>query len=296
MDSTSNAVTRRSWVTPEEILAACRRQWLTILLLPVVAAGLAYAGTFLMTPQYRVEVVLLPQDADAQAGLLGSLAGQFGGLASLAGVDLARGSDKNEAIETLQSRSLTEEFLADRKLLPVLFREHWDERAQRWRTELREGEPTLADGVRYFDRRVRSVSEDRRTGIVRLTITWRDAKAAADWANELVRRTNARMRKASADEAMRILQYVERRAAEEPAVGVRESLFKVVESQYKSLALATAREDFAFRVIDPATPPDPDDIASPRRALIAAAGAVVGLLGVVALLLWDVRRASISDI
>lgn len=272
MATTPGAV---SWTN---LLAAARKHGWLLIATPLLGVLLGFGASYLVEPLYRVEAVLLPQQGGAQQGLLGSLAGQLGGLASLAGVDVGGPSSKHEAIEVLKSRSLAEEFIRSRELLPVLFRDEWDAEAQGWRVGSLRDVPTLADGVREFDRRVRAVYEDRRTGLVTLRVTWRDADTAADWANDLVRRANAHMRSRTVDETRRSLEFLTEKAGAEQSVSVREALYKIVESQYKSLALASVREDFAFRVIDAATPPDPDDFSQPRRALFAAVGGCLGTL------------------
>jgi uncharacterized protein involved in exopolysaccharide biosynthesis len=275
------------------LLAAARRHAWLLLVTPLVGGLLGFGASYLVEPKYRVEAVLLPQQGGAQQGLLGSLAGQLGGLASLAGVDVGGPSSKHEAIEVLRSRSLAEEFIRSRDLLPVLFRDDWDAERQEWQVS---DVPTLADGVREFDRHVRAVFEDRRTGLVTLRVTWRDADTAADWANDLVRRANAHMRSRTVDETRRSLEFLAEKAGAEQSVSVREALFKIVESQYKSLTLASVREDFAFRVIDGATPPDPDDISQPRRALFAAVGGCLGLLFAGVVLLVAAGRRPKSNI
>jgi uncharacterized protein involved in exopolysaccharide biosynthesis len=267
----------------DEVIAAMRRRIWLMIGLPLTAAMIAYAASFLLQPKYRVEVVLLPQSGDAQQGLLGSMGAQFGGLASMAGLDLGAMSNKVEAIEVLRSRSLAEEFIKDRNLLPLLFAADWDADRQTWRSAQSGDAHSLADGVRMLDETIRGVSEDRRTGVVTLTITWHDRIVAANWANDLVRRANKRMQTRTIEESRRTLQFLLGKADAQESVAVREALFKVVESQVKSMALASVREDFAFRVIDPASPPDADDTAFPRRAVFAAAG---GLLGVILAWIW----------
>ncbi len=54
---------------------------------------------------------------------LSSLATQFGGLASLAGVSVSGDSRRSESVAVLQSEALTEQYIQANNLLPVLFRE-----------------------------------------------------------------------------------------------------------------------------------------------------------------------------
>ena len=274
-----------------QFLETLHRHALVLVFAPLLGAGLGFATSYLVEPKYRVEAVLLPQESNNQQGLLASLAGQFGGLASIAGFDFGGQSNKYEAIEVLRSRTLAEEFIRSRNLLPVLFAEDWDADEKRWMVKRQRDIPTLADGVRELDRRIRSVTEDRRTGLVTLYVKWRDADVAADWANDLVSRANARMRTRTVEEIRRTLDFLSQKAATEESVAVRSALYEVVEGQYKSLALASVREDFAFRVIDSAAPPDPDDFAEPRRPVFAATGAFLALLlAALALLRVAARR------
>ena len=274
-----------------QFLETLHRHALVLVFAPLLGAGLGFATSYLVEPKYRVEAVLLPQESNNQQGLLASLAGQFGGLASIAGFDFGGQSNKYEAIEVLRSRTLAEEFIRSRNLLPVLFAEDWDADEKRWMVKRQRDIPTLAVGVRELDRRIRSVTEDRRTGLVTLYVKWRDADVAADWANDLVSRANARMRTRTVEEIRRTLDFLSQKAATEESVAVRSALYEVVEGQYKSLALASVREDFAFRVIDSAAPPDPDDFAEPRRPVFAATGAFLALLlAALALLRVAARR------
>jgi uncharacterized protein involved in exopolysaccharide biosynthesis len=66
---------------------------------------------------------------------------------------------------------------------------------------------------------------------------------------------------------------------------VRQAIYSLAESHFKTMALAKAREEYYFRVIDPPVAPDRDDYVSPKRALMIAAavigGAMLGLMVVI---------------
>src|ERR1700741_1694757 len=103
-----------------DFLGVLQRGWKLIAIMAVVCTSAAALAAFLMTPVYRAEVLLAPAFED-ESGALEKLSGAFGGLAELAGVSLnGSGSNKEEAIALLQSRILTEQFIADQKLMPVL--------------------------------------------------------------------------------------------------------------------------------------------------------------------------------
>ena len=87
----------------DQLFAALRRRAAVLVAVPTVVAALALAASYLVEPRYRVETVLIPQQEGQQQGLLGSLMGQFGGVAALAGVDLGGSMNKFEAIGVLRS-------------------------------------------------------------------------------------------------------------------------------------------------------------------------------------------------
>src|ERR1700690_467585 len=89
--------------------------------------------------QYRAEILITPTDSPAgSGGGLGSLASQYGALASLAGLSLGGKSTKAEAIAVLQSELITEAYVHENNLLPVLFFDRWDQASGTWKSSDRQ--------------------------------------------------------------------------------------------------------------------------------------------------------------
>src|SRR5262249_45050407 len=150
---------------------------------------------------------------------------------------------------------------------------------QGWKTA---NPPTLNDAVFYFDRHVRDVSEDRRTGLVTLRITWTDPMRAAAWANEIVRLANEQLRGRAVARAQGAIDYLKREAQAPASVEIQQALYRLMEDQYKTLLLANVSEDYAFSVIDPAVAADAKHYVFPNRTLFSFAGLFFG--GVLVLL------------
>jgi uncharacterized protein involved in exopolysaccharide biosynthesis len=263
--------------------ALMRYKWmiLGVTLAAVLAGG---AAALLMTPTYRAEVVLTPVGEHEGMGRHAAQLQRFGAIAALAGVDLSQhGSKKNEAIATLRSRVLTEQFIRDEKLLPVLFHERWDEGDGRWDVRDPDDIPTLWDAYKLFDEDVRRISDDSRTGMVVLTIDWEDPQLAAEWGNELVRRTNALLRDRTEEESQKAIDYLRAELNQTSAMELQQVLNRLIESEMKEIILAKVNEEFAFRVIDPATPPE--EAFSPRPVQMAVIAGVLGLIASVILAL-----------
>jgi hypothetical protein len=272
-DTTANDATGASLAG--SLLALWSRKWL-LLGLGLLGGVLGYGGSYLVTPAWQATTVLLPISQDAGGSAVAGLVSRLGGLASLAGLAAGGGTGRDEAVAYLRSRKLVTEFIEERDLLPVLFHEDWDAARKAWRSEDPDDVPTVGDGYKLFDERIRGLSEDRRTGIVKFSITWHDRAQAAEWANELVARANRDLRTRTLQEGGRTIAYLRDEAGRTDSVEVRQAIYRLIEEQIKAMAVSSAREQFSFKVIDPAATPELRERVRPRRALLAIAGA--GLL------------------
>jgi uncharacterized protein involved in exopolysaccharide biosynthesis len=275
-----------------QILLRCRWMIVAITGAAILAAAVAAA---VMTPMYRAEVVLAPVTANEDSGRYSSQLEKFSGIAALAGVNLRQhGSRKNEALATLESRLLTERFIEEEKLLPVLFHDLWDQEQGDWKVDDPDDQPTLWDGYELFDQDVRRISEDKRSGLVVLSIEWEDPELATHWGNELVRRVNGMLRERTAQESQKAIGFLQQQLKQVSAVELEQVLHRLIESEMKEIILANINEEFAFRVIDPAAPPG--EPFRPRWGQMLALGAALGLAAGVtlSLLLGFSRRSGLS--
>jgi hypothetical protein len=132
----------------------------------------------------------------------------------------------------------------------------------------------VRDAVRIFDDKVRSVEQDRRTGLVTVTMTWTDPARAASWANDFVRKLNDRLREEAIREAERNLSYLNKEIAATSVVAVQQSLGRVVESEMQKMLMARSSDEYAYKVIDAAI--QPNRRYSPRRTLIVVIATAIG--------------------
>jgi uncharacterized protein involved in exopolysaccharide biosynthesis len=275
-------------------------QRVAFLLLTSLFAGLLAAYAFLVSPRYTVAVKLVPRSAAEQAGGFQSLLGQFGGFAALAGASLGNSGDQEEALAWIRSRAFAERFIRNNGLMPIVFDKVWDSTSRSWRKDLdTEDIPTIDDAYELFDRRIRRVNKDQKTGIVTLEIVWKDRERAARWANAFVQQANQELRERALSEADQSLKFLESERQKTTVVGMQQAIYKLMEAQIKRKLLANTRPDYAFAVIDPAAVPDADRFTSPKRFLLILLavpfGAIVAACTLIAwrylLLLRAVARA-----
>lgn len=246
-----------------------------VILLSTLAAVMLGAVYIVLAPQrWRSEVVMVQAEGNSMQGALS----QLGGLASLAGVDLGSSSSGSSqlAMAVLRSREFASSFIQENGLVPILLADKWDAARKQWKEKDPAKQPDIRDAVDYFDKKVRAVSEDKKSGIVALSITWRNSDEAAAWANSLVQRVNARLRARAQDEAERNIEFLRGQIAATNVTVLQQSLSKVLESEMQKYLLAKGNEEYAFKVIDNATPPRKR--AWPPKALILLASALGGLI------------------
>jgi len=263
-------------------------RWL-ILAFVLVFGAVAAAYAFVATKWYVAETIMTPAASKDLNGLASQL-GSIGALAGLAGINLGE-SKTAEPLGVLKSRDFARQFIEDQKLLHVLLWEDWDSQAGRWKKT--DPEPDTRDAIRYFDKHVLIVEEDRKTGLITLGIRWKDPAAAAMWANTLVDRLNEQMRARALSLAQTNVDYLQKELTATTQVAVQQAISRLIESELQKVMVARGTREFAFRVIDHAEVPKLREW--PRRGVIIALGILAGgLCGLVAVFIrqYSGRKAT----
>jgi uncharacterized protein involved in exopolysaccharide biosynthesis len=257
------------------------RYWIlgSALLGGVAAAALAFA----LPTYYTAETVLLVSSNDSGNRLqdLAGIASRVG----LGGLVADSGTDRKvEAIATLQSRVLTEKYIADNNLMPILFADRWDVQGGKWRGDAADW-PTTWGATELFRTRIRAIAEDRRNGLVTLSIRWTDRTAAAKWANELVQQANSYLQQSALARSARNLDYLKAELQKGNTIEVRQSINNLIETEINRSMLARGNDQYAFRIIDPAVVPEQSPLK--RQLMLIASGFLLaaGFAAILSLLL-----------
>jgi uncharacterized protein involved in exopolysaccharide biosynthesis len=237
------------------------------------AAVLFVLLSFVITPDFRSSVLAAPTAQALPTSGLASLASQFAGVAALTGFNMESGTPTAEAIATLKSRAFTERFMREHNLLPILYADDWDAEAQAWRDP--DEAPTYWKAFTRFDG-MRGIEQELETGMVRVTVDWSDARLAAQWANQMVADVNRDLRARAIDESKRNLEFLQAELAKSSPVPLQATLYGLVEAEMKNAMLASVRQEYAFRVVDPALVAEKP--YWPNRFLFAVLGLGLGLV------------------
>lgn len=264
-------------------------RWIIIALVVLCTAAMTVAA-YSMTRVYRSAIVFVPANAGKNSGGgLSAALGQLGGLASLAGVSVGSGdTDTQEALAVLGSRELTERFITENNLMPRLYAKIWDAAAGDW-TVPEKARPTMSKAVDYFNQ-IRTVTQDKKTGLITMSIDWSDRLEAAAWANDLLKRTNEAMRARAIAQSEASLGFLDKELKVTTQLGTQEAINRLIEMQIKQRMLANVTAEYSFRVVDKAFPSDADLAIKPKKLQMILAGALLGgFLGA----LWVLIAASL---
>jgi uncharacterized protein involved in exopolysaccharide biosynthesis len=281
-------------ITFRDFLEDLKRARVTVITLMCVFTLAGVLLGLFSTKEYEATTVLMPAAPSAGgssgAGGLAQLASEYGGLASLAGISLPGASARDEAIAVLQSELLTQRYIEENHLLPVLYPSKWDSAKGTWKTLEPKKIPTLWLANRDFKNNIRAIVDDRKTGTIDLTIRWKNPQQAAQWANGLVQLANSYLRNKEIGEAERNIEYLDGLVSKTNVVEEQQVIYALMEQQIDKEMIARDREEFALKVVDPAFPPDKPSSAGPLlRGLL---GCVLALfLGVVIVFIQRAWRA-----
>ena len=254
-----------------ELIRTLLQAWKTISGITIVCVCLALTYALQVPEVFKAETLLAPA-TEEKSGASSALS-QFGGLAVMAGISIPSDSNVEQVVATLQSRKFLRKYIDSKKLMPVLFEEMWDAESQSWLVQTEEDEPTEQKGVKSFAS-ILSVDEDKKSGLISLSISWKDPAVAAELANDLVRQLNEQLREQAINDSRKRVRYLEQELAKTTLQDMRAVLYNLLESEKQKAMLANVNEDFALEVIDPAVAPETRE--KPKRKLIVALGGVCG--------------------
>jgi uncharacterized protein involved in exopolysaccharide biosynthesis len=261
-----------------ELIRTLLQAWKTIVGITILCTGLAVAYALYAPEVFKAGTLLVPAQEE-NSGASSALS-QFGGLAAMAGISIPSDSNVEQVVATLNSRKFLRTYINQNNLIPVLFEEIWDADNQAWMVPSVEDEPTEQKAIESF-KDCLSVDEDKKSGLITLSISWKDPQVAAEWANDLVKQLNEKLRAQAIADSKKRVGYLEQELAKTTLQDMRAVLYNLLESEKQKAMLANVNEDFALEVIDPAVAPETRE--KPKRKLIVALGGVCGgFLGIFA--------------
>lgn len=249
---------------------------LRLLILAPILAGLTALGvsTYAIDPYFAAKTSLLPPGASS-GGAAAALASQFGGLASLAGINLPVGAGQAKPMAYLQSESMRN-VLIDRFDL-----------IKRYEAKLKEdAREALAAKVK--------ITEDKKTGLISIEVTDKDPAFAAQLANAHVEELQKVLNAQALEDARDRRQFLEKQieeASKKPYQSpvVRDAVLQGLIRQFETTRIEEAGAGNSARIQQVDVAQAPERKSGPKRALIAIISALAA--GFALLLFVFVRKA-----
>ena len=250
---------------------------------------------------YRSETKLIAASNGSKD--LSSLAGGLGGLASLAGVNI--GNESNDkviiALELLKSRAFLTNFVEKRDILiPLIAAEGvedsgelkineklFDIKTEKWIRKVIAPKPVIPSSEDIYSafQDYLSIEQDKKSGVTTIYLACYSPKIAQQWLSWLVEDINEVIKLQDIEEAQASIKYLQSLIVNTDNHSMKDTFYKLIEEQTKTLMLSNVRDDYVFRTIDPATFPEVK--ASPKRALICI---LVTLFGAVFIIMFVLVR------
>ncbi|KZZ73105.1 hypothetical protein A3765_12740 [Oleiphilus sp. HI0130] len=285
--------------------ALMRGKWIIVGFTAVFSVASVFYALSLPN-MYKSTAILAP--AEASSSGLAKIAGQFGGLASIAGINLGGGGSNKtaEALEILQSWAFIEEFIQEQNIAPQVFAakgwnpetneliydtEIYNPQTQTWTREPPKGkkaEPSSWELYKRF-KDFLSVQDSNPSGFVTVSVEYFSPDISKAWVDFLVARTNARFKRQDEAEARTNIEFLKLQIDETSLASMQSVFYDLIEEQIKTLMLAKGTSEYVFKTVSESRVPE--ERSKPKRSLICIVAAILGgMLGSIFGLIWGFWR------
>jgi LPS O-antigen subunit length determinant protein (WzzB/FepE family) len=282
-----------------------------IIAITSIFAVLSVSYALSIENKFKAEVLLVP--SQSQSGGLAGAIGQLGGLASLAGVNIASGetSEVEIAIHIAKSWGFISNFVSENNLsVEVGALVGWNKETNElvynedlydpvnnvWLLE--GGPPSDFQLFKYFADK-KEITEDKMTGLVSVSVDSLSPHLAKKWLDLYVASINEHMQQRKVTEVARNIKYLEIQLDKNENKEMQKVLYSIIGEQIKNKMVTEASPDYVFVPAGPSMLPQ--EKFYPKRAMISIWGTTLGgMLSVIYFLakhfLQKRRRSTSSNI
>lgn len=217
----------------------------------------------LATPLYQSTAVVSHANPD-RMGRLDTLAGAFGSLpllgASTSGTDAGASN-----LAVMRSRQLAADFIRSYDLFSDLDID--DDTSE---------EARIYKAVSRFHEKMLVITPQPQDRVIHVSIIHPEPDRAAYLVDMFIAHTNNLLAQRAQSDSARNIDFLKELLAQEPIVEIQRALSALLETEIKTLMLASGRHEFAFKVLDAAMAPNQP--IHPRTIIIlllAIAGGII---------------------
>jgi uncharacterized protein involved in exopolysaccharide biosynthesis len=282
-------------------------KWIIVSITAFVSIiGVIYS--LLLPNIYESKAMLV--SVNSSSGISGAL-GSYNGIAGIAGIRLPPGRDEGnsgKALEKVGSLSFFENNILENINLPDLMAvKSWNSRtntlaydetiydttSNSWISDspnTQQVTPSAQKSYRAFKKHL-SLSEDKKTGFITLSIKHQSPFIAKQWTELVVDEVNAFYRQKDKSESEKAVSYLNQQISMTGLSEIKQVLAQLLQEEIKKLTLVEANQYYVFDYIDP--PAVMEKKSEPKRSLICILFALFG--GILSVVLVFIRHYAIKQ-
>ena len=243
---------------------------------------------------YESKAMLVP--VNSSSGISGAL-GSYSGLAGLAGINLPSGdNDSNsvQAIQKISSLSFFENNILRNIFLPDLMAvKSWNfetnilaydesiyiKNSNTWVREYSYPQkkiPSAQESFEVFTTEHLSLSEDKNSGFITLSIKHQSPFVAKQWAELVINEVNTFYRQKDKLESEKAVSYLNQQILMTSLSEIKQVIGQLIQEETQKLSLIEANQYYVFDYIDP--PAVMELKSEPRRSIICILSALFGAM------------------
>ena len=276
-------------------------KWIIVSLTAFVSI-IAVIYSLLLPNTYESKALLVPVNPSSSiSGALGS----YSNFAGIAGISLPSGGDEGnsaKAIQKISSLSFFENNILTNIYLPDLMAvKFWDSQtntvsfdkniydtsSNTWVRNFsypQQQIPSAQESFETFKTEHLSLSEDKKSGFITLSIKHQSPYVAKQWVELIVNEVNSFYRQKDKIESQKAISYLNQQFSMTGLSEIKQVLAQLLQEETKKLTLIEANQYYVFDYIDP--PAVMEKKSEPKRALICILSALLGgMLSIVLVLI-----------
>ena len=282
-------------------------KWIIVSLTAFVSiTGVIYS--LLLPNIYESKAMLV--SVNSSSSISGAL-GSYSGLAGLAGINLPSAGDEGNSAKATQKISSLSFFknnlLANIHLPDLMAVKSWnskkntlafddsiyDTKSNTWIRDYsypQQQIPSAQESFEVFKTEHLSLSEDKKSGFITLSIKHQSPFIAKQWVELIVNEVNAFYRQKDKLESEKAVNYLNQQISMTGLSEIKQVLAQLLQEEAKKLTLIEANQYYVFDYIDP--PAVMEKKSEPKRALICILSALLG--SILSVLFVLIKHATFS--
>jgi len=234
-----------------------------------IAGVAAVIYSLMLTNIYRSECTIVPieQEKASLSNRLSALGGFGAMVASQVGIGGAGSLEKFEIV--LKSRELTNGLIEKHKLMPIIYKDSWDEKTKTWKTE---EPPTIQDAYKSMQGML-EIKPDKKNGVLKLEFLFEDPEIAQRILSYYVNGMSEFLRQQSLENVATQSKALQEQLITTTDPLLRTKLAEIIAQYMEKETLAKVQRYYGFNVIDP--PFVPEKKFKPKRAQMCILSVIV---------------------